>query len=71
MPEEKRKDFLKVAGDAPDRMECLISDLLAVLSVEAGTLPLDRREIDVEELIRRPLAALEPRALSEAYVFRS
>lgn len=62
VPEGKRDRFLEMMGDAADRMEGLISDLLEVSRLEAGKLPLERKEVELGTLVRRALETLEARA---------
>ena len=62
-PAEKREQLLHVSVRAVKQMNRLIGDLLDVTRIEGGRLAVDRRDVDVRELIAevddtfRPLAA--------------
>lgn len=61
VPDEQRK-FLKVIERNARRLQRLVSDLLFVAQVEAGTLSLDLREVDLEAVVFEAVEASRPRA---------
>ena len=58
--EEKQLEFLKILKENNTRMEELVSDLLTVSRIETAKLPLKKKEISLEDFIRRMIEELEP-----------
>lgn len=61
VPEEQRA-FLNVIERNARRLLRLVGDLLFVAQVEAGTLSLERREVDLVAVVQEAVAAARPRA---------
>lgn len=61
VPEEDQKHYLGVVLDETKRLSLLITDLLDLTKIESGQFPLDIREIDINEMIRRSLVLFEPK----------
>jgi len=59
VPEEEQKHYLGVVLDETRRLSLLITDLLDLTKIESGQFPLDIREIDINEMIRRSLVLFE------------
>ncbi|MDA0183134.1 ATP-binding protein [Solirubrobacter phytolaccae] len=61
VPEEQRR-FLNVIERNARRLQRLVGDLLFVAQVEAGTLSLDRRDVNLESVVLEAVEAARPRA---------
>jgi len=56
---EKQLEYFKILKDNSTRMEELVSDLLIVSRIETATLPLKKKEISLEDLVRKIIKELE------------
>ncbi|MEG0613496.1 MAG: HAMP domain-containing sensor histidine kinase [Clostridium sp.] len=52
IPEEKHKYYLNIAYEEVQRLARLINDLLDLSAVESGTYKLEKRAIDISEIVR-------------------
>jgi len=59
---EDQRQFLNVIERNARRLQRLVGDLLFVAQVEAGTLSLDRRELNLESVVLDAVQAARPRA---------
>ena len=58
--EEKQTEYFKILKENNARMEELVSDLLTVSRIETAALPLKKKEISLEELIKELISEFEP-----------
>jgi len=56
---EKQLGYFKILKENSDRMRELISDLLIISRIEMAKLPLKKKEISLEDLIRKTIEELE------------
>jgi signal transduction histidine kinase len=57
---EKQLEYFKILKENSARMRELVSDLLTVSRIETAKLPLKKKEISLEDLIRKIIKELEP-----------
>jgi two-component system phosphate regulon sensor histidine kinase PhoR len=72
LPFTERRAFLEAIGQASDRLEAVIEQLLEMSELEAGAVRLERFPIDVERLVEDAVLAAWQRSESRApgkYVF--
>jgi len=58
--EERQTEYFKILKENSARMGELVQDLLTVSKIETATLPLKKREISLENLIRELISEFEP-----------
>lgn len=58
--EEKQTEYFRILKENSSRMEGLVSDLLTVSRIETATLPLKKKEISLEKLIKDLISEFEP-----------
>mgnify|MGYP003925397507 CR=1 FL=1 len=58
--DEKQLEYFKIIKENADRMKDLIADLLIVSRIETGTLTLNKKEINLENLTSQIIKELEP-----------
>ena len=58
--EEKQTEYFRILKENSGRMLELVSDLLTVSRIETATLPLKKKEISLENLIRELISKFEP-----------
>ncbi len=61
IPPEQEQHYLQVVYDETNRMKRLINDLLNLSRIEAGTVPLNPIDFNVNEMVRRVLIKFEGR----------
>jgi len=57
---EKQLEYFKILKENSARMRELVSDLLIVSRIETAKLPLKKKEISLEDLVRKIIEELEP-----------
>ena len=57
---KKQLKYFKILKENSNRMRELVSDLLIVSRIETAKLPLKKKEISLEDLVRRVIKELEP-----------
>lgn len=57
---EKQLEYFKILKENSTRMRELVSDLLIVSRIETAKLPLKKKEISLEDLVRKIIKELEP-----------
>ena len=58
--EEKQTEYFRILKENSGRMGELVSDLLIVSRIETATLPQKRKEISLEDLIKKLISEFEP-----------
>ena len=61
IPPEEEKRYLSIVMDETNRLSRLVTDLLDISKLEQGKFPLEKRELDINELIRLSVIKLEKR----------
>ncbi|HEX2096469.1 MAG TPA: ATP-binding protein [Solirubrobacterales bacterium] len=69
--ESRRRQLATVVERSTREMDRLISDLLDVAQIEAGTLPLERQRVDVRRLVAEALEQIEPQAAVRRIAFEA
>lgn len=57
---QSQREFLAIISQETDRLSQLVSDLLDISRIEAGNLPLQRKECTLEEIIERAVLNAHP-----------
>lgn len=68
---ELRERFIRTALEETARLSRLVQDLLELGRLEAGVVPLDRRSLNLDDLVNRCLMALETRMRNRALRVRT
>jgi len=58
--EEKQTEYFRILKENSGRMRELVSDLLIISRIETTTLPLKKKEISLEDLIKKLISEFEP-----------
>jgi len=66
IPPEKRDTYLKIVLDETKRLARLVTELLQLARIDAGTMQLNIREFDINELIRITILKFESRINEKA-----
>ncbi len=61
IPQEDEKRYLSIVMDETNRLSRLVTDLLDISKLEQGKFTLEKRELDINELIRLSVIKLEKR----------
>ena len=64
VPKEQRKRYLKIALEETNRLTRLVNELLDLATVQSSDFRLNVAEVNLNELIRRVLAKMEPQIVS-------
>jgi signal transduction histidine kinase len=64
--EDDVRGYLDVVARNADRLLALVNDLLFVARLQAGELALEPGEVDLRDVVRKTVHALEPRAAAKA-----
>jgi signal transduction histidine kinase len=59
---EKQARLVQIVGTSSDRLLRLVNQILELSGLRAGTLPLERRELDLERVVGRAVEELRPQA---------
>ena len=59
IPDESKEKYLRIVLDETKRLARLVAELLALARIDAGTLPLNIKEFDINELIRITILRFE------------
>jgi signal transduction histidine kinase len=65
------RGFLEVVERNSERLLVLVNDLLFVAHLQAGELTLERDDVDLAEVVREAVTALEPRAAAKSITLTS
>lgn len=59
---EKQARLVQIVGNSSDRLLRLVNQILELSGLRAGTLPLERRRLDLERVVGRAVEELRPQA---------
>ena len=59
IPDDSKEKYLRIVLDETKRLARLVSELLALARIDAGTMPLNIKEFDINELIRVTILRFE------------